>query len=288
MRLDDASPRTWLLAAVAGWALLAWWLAIAGMGARVAPLADDPALLAPLPPMRPAPALRPGPASQYDAIATRPLFSPDRTPQAFFLEGGDDAVQGDGFDYVLTSVLITPQVKLAILQSADGSESLRVRLEQSLDAQPAWRLVGLDERSAVFDGPQGRRTLELRVFDGASGAPTSAAVEAASGDPGARRHPAATAPAAGAARAEAGYRPSPTPAPGAAAATDSSANPEPPAPSAAADPASAGPATEPVTEPATEPAIEQAQMDAIRQRIQARRAALEQPSPPPQPPGNSR
>lgn len=280
MRVDDASLRTWLLAAVAGWALLAWWLAIAGMGARVAPLADDPALLAPLPPMRPAPALRLGPASQYDAIATRPLFSPDRTPQAFFLEGGDDTVQGDGFDYVLTSVLITPQVKLAILQSADGSESLQVRLEQSPDAQPAWRLVGLDERSAVFDGPQGRRTLELRVFDGAGDAPTSAAVEAASGDPGTRRHPAATAPAAEAARAEAGYRPSLAPAPGAATATDSSVDSEPPAAPAASDPSSAG--------PAAEPAIEQAQMDAIRQRIQARRAALEQPSPPPQPPANSR
>ena len=45
MRLDDVSPRTWLFGAAAGWALAAWMLALAGMGGRVVPLADDPSLL---------------------------------------------------------------------------------------------------------------------------------------------------------------------------------------------------------------------------------------------------
>ena len=47
MRIDDAGPRTWLLAGVAGWALVAWLLAVAGMGGRVEPLPDDPTLLQP-------------------------------------------------------------------------------------------------------------------------------------------------------------------------------------------------------------------------------------------------
>ena len=48
VRVDSAGPRTWLLATLAGWALLAWLLALLGMGGRIAPLADDPALLQPL------------------------------------------------------------------------------------------------------------------------------------------------------------------------------------------------------------------------------------------------
>ena len=41
MRLSDAGPRTWLLATVAGWALLAWVLALVGMGGRIGKLPDD-------------------------------------------------------------------------------------------------------------------------------------------------------------------------------------------------------------------------------------------------------
>ena len=169
MRLDDAGPRSWLLAGVAGWALAAWLLALAGMGGRVEPLADDPALLKPLPPARPAPVLRVGPPGQYEAIATRPLFSADRKPQPFYLQGEGDAVEQEAFDYVLTSVLITPRLKLAIIQPADGGMPARVRLDQAPESHPAWRLVGLGERSAVFEGPEGQRTLELRVYDGVGG-----------------------------------------------------------------------------------------------------------------------
>ena len=53
MRVDAAAPRTWLLAAVAAWALLTWLLAVAGMGGRVGVLPDDPTLRQPLPTPRP-------------------------------------------------------------------------------------------------------------------------------------------------------------------------------------------------------------------------------------------
>ena len=85
MRAEDVAPRTWLLAALAGWALLAWVLALAGLGGRVAPLADDPSLLQPLPQLRPSPPERLGPYGQYDAIASRPLFSEDRLAKPFSL-----------------------------------------------------------------------------------------------------------------------------------------------------------------------------------------------------------
>ncbi|RPE79555.1 general secretion pathway protein N [Vulcaniibacterium tengchongense] len=173
MRLDDAGPRTWLLAACAGWALLAWLLALAGMGGRVQPLADDPGQLPPLPqPRPPSAATEIGPLSRYDQFAARPLFTQDRRPKPFVLQGqGDGEAQAADFDYVLTSVLITPGLRMAILQPPDGGDSVRVKLGEAPGSLPAWRLVELDRRGAVFEGPEGRRELNLRVFDGKGGQP---------------------------------------------------------------------------------------------------------------------
>ncbi|MEG3193404.1 hypothetical protein [Lysobacter sp. D1-1-M9] len=271
MRIEDASSRTWLLAAVAGWAVIAWVLALVGMGGRVAPLDDDASLLRPLPGM-PAASVSPlGPPTQYSEIGARPLFARDRQPRPFLLQGDDGAAAGE-FDYVLTSVLISPRVKLAILQSPDGGESVRVRLDQAPESHPAWRLIALEPRSAVFEGPEGRHELELRVYDGVGGqAPTAVSREAP-----------------GRARTDLPIRP-PVPSRAADAAQDS-ASPE-RAPDAAEDAASPG---------ADAPSTDQAQMEAIRQRIQARRDQLRmqapqqtpQPTPPqprnsPRPPAKS-
>ncbi|KGM55181.1 hypothetical protein N799_03860 [Lysobacter arseniciresistens ZS79] len=264
MRIEDAGPRTWLLAGVAGWALLAWVLAAAGMGGRVVPLPDDPTLLQPLPPVRPAPPARLGAPGQYAGIAARPLFSPDRQPAPFFLQGGEEA-ESTAFDYQLTSVMITPRLKLAIIQPADGGESVRVRLGDAPESHPSWRLSGLSERSAVFEGPEGQRTLGLRVFDGVGGArPTEV------GSPS----PDAMSP--GAARPGAGARTSASaaPAPRSDAPADAQAGAN--AEAESAEDASAGAA----------PSPDDARMEAIRARIQARRARLHgEPAPvPPRPP----
>lgn len=267
MRPDDAPPRTWLLAAAAGWALLAWLLALAGMGTRIAALPEDPALLRPLPPLRPAARERLGPLAQYGEIGARPLFATDRRPKAFSLQG---AAEGEGqaaaFDYRLTSVLITPGLKMAILQPPDGSKSVRVRLDEAVETHPGWRLQSLDPRSAVFVGPEGPRTLQLRVFDGQGGQPPT---------------PGSTPPRPPAASANGD-----APADGARTATDAAVppprpilEPPPPArPAAGTAPASPAPAApgKPAAPPASAPMSDQAQMEAIRQRIQARREQLRQ------------
>lgn len=170
MRVDDVAPRTWLLATVAAWALLAWVLALAGMGGHAALLDDDASLLQPLPQPRPSPPDRLGPLDQYGEIATRPLFADDRRAHPFSLQADDDQEQDKGFDYVLTGVLITPQLHMAIVQPIQGGDSVRVKLDTAADEMPAWRLVQLDPRSAVFAGPDGQKTLELRVYDGSGGA----------------------------------------------------------------------------------------------------------------------
>jgi general secretion pathway protein N len=269
MRLDSAGPRTWLLVVVVGWALLAGLLALAGMGSRIEPLPEDPELLEPLPPLRPAPPLRLGPIEQYAVVSQRPLFAEDRRPHPFFLEGQGTAAEDNAFDYVLSSVLITPQLKMAILQprepepGGDG-RSVRVRLDEAPATHPAWRLVELSPRSAVFAGPEGQRTLELRVYDGTGGAPptlVSMAPRTADGfDPDA---PMAPPPPDDGAGEASGPDPVPRPTPA-----------EPPAP----EPVPAEEMSEPAQARPSPPMTEEAQMQAIRQRIQARREQMRRES----------
>lgn len=167
MRLDDAGPRTWLLGATAGWAVALWLLALGGMGGRIAPLPDDPALAQALPVPAAPVAGRLGPASGYVEISGRPLLSPDRRPQPFSLEPeGQGEVVEERFDFVLTGVLLTPGLQMAIVQPAGGGESIRLRVGQSPDGAPSWRLVALSPRGAVFEGPDGQQSLELRSYDG--------------------------------------------------------------------------------------------------------------------------
>jgi general secretion pathway protein N len=241
MRADAIAPRTWLLAAVAGWAVLAWVLALFGLGGRVAPLPDDPSLAAGLPQWHaPADGRLAASLLQYAAVGEHPLFDEERQPRPFHIEGNDAGADNPvTFDFVLTSVLITPTVKMAILQrgGAQGSdEPLRLKLGE---ASNGWRLVDVSPRSAVLDGPQGRYTLELRVFGGVGGEAPTAMLN----------NPPASAPSANAAAAQAASNAA---APGATMQMF-------PRPNAAA----------PVT-------TSEQQLQAIRQRVEERRRQLQQ------------
>lgn len=249
MRTEAFGPRTWLLAGIAAWALLVWLLALFGLGGQIRPLADDPSLAGPLPQLPAQAPERLGPLSDYAQIAARPVTSPDRQPQPFFI-AGEQTEQKREFEYVLSSVLITPKLQLAILQPAGGGEGVRVKVGEAPASQPGWRLVELEPRSAVFDGPDGRRTLELRVFDGAGGMPMTV--------------------------------PAPLPAPPPAGVPRASQVLPPQQSSAAPAPADAPPPAATSAEPVL--STEQ-QMEAIRKRIEARRAQLREqqgasPSPP--------
>lgn len=272
MRVDAASARTWLLAAIAGWAVAAWLLAVLGMGGRIVPLADDPGLIQPIPALPAGSTSRLGPIGQYAEFGVRPLFAEDRRPKPFSLQGGaEGADTGQTFDYVLTGVLITPRLQLATLQSADGSKSERVKLGEAPESLPAWRLSALNARSAVFDGPGEQRTVELRVFDGIGGQPPTATSR--EGQPPGTMAVPVTPPANGNGNGNGtAPRPTSTPAAPTAPATPGAAKPQPAAPAAS-----------------TPQMTEQAQMEAIRQRIQARRAQLrQQQAQPTQPPAQDK
>lgn len=174
MRADSISAKTWLLGAAAAWALCAWLLALLGMGGGVTILEEDPSLLQPLPQAgKPLPE-RLGPLQQYSEIGRRPLFTSDRRPQPFIINPEEEGEVRNDFNYVLTSVMIAPDFRMAILQPREGGDPIRVRVGTAPEAAPGWQLVSLEPRSAVFDGPEGERKLELRVFDGKGGIPPTA------------------------------------------------------------------------------------------------------------------
>ena len=251
MRFDSASPRTWLLGATAAWAVVALLLALFGMGSRIATLPEDAGLVPALPVLPKAAPERLGALAQYGEIVSRPLFADDRRPHPFSLQpqGGEEAKT---FDYVLTSVMITPNFRMAIIQPPDGSSPpLRIKLGEADESLPNWRLQALDARSAVFLGPEGERRLELRVYNGVGGEAPTAITKTDARPEG---QPVIPPPS------------SPAPRP---------ADAEVPGPQGPPVVSQAAPAT-PTRATPNQPMTEQAQMEAIRKRIEARRAQLRQ------------
>ncbi len=262
MRADSLSPKTWLFAGIAGWAVCLWVFALLGLGERLG--ASD----AEQTPQRlPATAIpradRPGPQAQYAEIALRPMFSENRKPQKFVIDGTGDEAQVNTFDYTLTSVMIASGLQLAILKpAADGAQPVRVKVGDAVETAPQWTLASLLPRSATFRGPEGDKVLELRVFNGVGGAvPPPIAQMAAPAGPGGPVGPG---------------NPNMPGQPGIEPAGPQSAPMVPPPPVANAEGDAANVST-------------QVQLDAIRKRIEARRAQLRQqaaqeaqnPAPPP-------
>jgi general secretion pathway protein N len=264
MRADTAGAKTWLLGAIASWALCTWLLALFGLGGHIDRLPEDPALLQALPQARKPPPERLGPLPQYAEIGRRPLFSETRRAQPFFINpDGQDDGKG-GFDFVLTSVLIAPDFRMAILQPSAGGESVRVKVGAAPESAQGWTLSSVDPRNAVFNGPDGERKLELRVFNGEGGEPPTAM--AVGGQNATQLGPGGSAPQP----PPPGGTNAPRP-PQSTPDTDSAVNAVPPT------------SKPPAKEDAVDNQASAEQIDAIRKRIEARRAKLRQEQPPPSP-----
>ena len=175
-RFAQSRPLTWLLAGFCGWAVLLWVGALLGMGGRVAPVEPLPASALPQP--GPATPDRIGPLIRYAEAAARPLFTQDRRPRGFLAsvpEGEGEAAQSASLDFILTGVLISPQVRLAIVQPSGGGEAQRVREGSTPEGANGWRLLEVQPRRVVFEGSSGQVTLDLRAFGGSGPAPAAVA-----------------------------------------------------------------------------------------------------------------
>ena len=204
-RLAQSRPLTWLLAGFLGWALLLWIGALFGMGGRIAPV--EPLPPGALPQPGAATPDRIGPLGQYAEAAARPLFTQDRRPRGFLAsvpEGEGEAAQSASLDFILTGVLISPQVRLAIVQPSGGGEAQRVREGSSPEGAGGWRLLEVQPRRAVFEGSSGQVSLDLRTFGGSGAAPAAVArtPSPASAPPQVAADPVAAPPQSEAARIE--------------------------------------------------------------------------------------
>jgi general secretion pathway protein N len=302
MPVESAGARTWLLAAVALWALATWLLGLAGLGGRIERLPPDPGLVQDLPSVAQPGDARPGPLAQYTESRDRPLFAPDRRPQSFVLDPQAEDAPAD-FEYVLTSVLISPGLEVAIVRPAQGGEPVRLKVGEAAEGAPGWQLASLEPRRAVFEGPDGRRALELRVFDGVGGeppTPISVAPRPSQPQPASTRAPTPTqgstptqAPTPGSRSSSPTSTPTPVTAPpgngarrpaaepvrgeGANGVPESQPTPQPPTPA---------PQTGPPADASGTPSPE-AQVEAIRRRIEERRARMRELGRQGQPPGGS-
>lgn len=104
----------------------------------------------------------------YAVVLDRPIFNDDRKPTRV-----DDAAVADRpeeatakpLNATLTSVIITPKVKLAIVKNNENGESEVVRIGRPLSGeQNGWKLVEVSPRGATFEGQGlGRQALDLAV-----------------------------------------------------------------------------------------------------------------------------
>jgi len=158
---------TLLLSGFTLWAGLVLIVALFGMGGRFNALPVDTSLAKPIPTVkieRKKAVLEP--IEYYAEVGTRPLLMFDRRPGVVQAAPGDES--GAELDVTLGSVLITPNLKMAILRENQGGAVRRVRLGDVVEGT-GWRLVQLDPRRAVLEGPTGQRSFDLLVFNGKGG-----------------------------------------------------------------------------------------------------------------------
>ena len=163
---------TLLLAGFVLWAALVLLVSLFGLGARFNPLPVDMSLAKPIPTVK----INQNrailePVENYAEVGARPLLMFDRRPGIVQAAPGDNS--GAELDVVLGSVLITPNLKMAIFRENQGGAVRRVRLGDAIEGT-GWRLVQLDPRRAVLEGPTGQRSLDLLVYNGKGGEPPTA------------------------------------------------------------------------------------------------------------------
>lgn len=137
--------------AVALAALLLLLLSGVGSSARWSP----PRPLPPLPPASRANLPQPKLLQQFSVVWQKPLFNPDRRPLARAAAGGSDLG-----DLELTGIIITPDLRMAMLHDKNGNQEIRLRQGASLP-DGSVTLVEVHQRSAVFDSAAGRTELKL-------------------------------------------------------------------------------------------------------------------------------
>jgi len=114
-----------------------------------------PRALPPLQPGNSAELPPPKPLQQFSMVWQKPLFNPDRRPTAHAAAGNSNLG-----DLELTGIIITPDLRMALLHDKNANREIRLRQGASLP-DGSVTLVEVQQRSAVFDSSAGRTELKL-------------------------------------------------------------------------------------------------------------------------------
>ena len=111
---------------------------------------------------------------EYAIVLDRPIFNEDRQPTPVTdtaASAKSEEATAKPLNATLTSIILTPDVKLAIVKNNDTGESEVIRIGRPLAGeQNGWKLVEVSPRGATFEGQGlGRQALELAVNESSSG-----------------------------------------------------------------------------------------------------------------------
>lgn len=115
--------------------------------------------------------------TEYGEVLARPLFNESRAPEEQPPTEGEGTMTTAALNVTLTGVVITHDVKIAMVKDNATGKTVRVKLGQPLEGdQSGWTLAELKARGAVFDGAGlGRQELELTVDTKGAPAPEAPA-----------------------------------------------------------------------------------------------------------------
>ena len=149
---EGLRPLTLLLGGAALWALCLLILALGGLGTNFPP----PTVAAAPPPLPNVAMAR----AESASVPTRSMRWSPRPLMNGTSQAGRNPVASEAnaseLDVTLTSVSITPSMKLAILTDNKDGGSRRVRLGEAVEGS-GWRLVALEPRRAILEGATGQR-----------------------------------------------------------------------------------------------------------------------------------
>ncbi|MDZ4814375.1 MAG: hypothetical protein SGI99_17455 [Pseudomonadota bacterium] len=112
---------------------------------------------------------------EYAPVLEHPVFNESREPTPVEEVGTEAGAEptAQPINVTLTSIIMTPKVKLAIVRDNNTGQSTVIKVGASLEGeQSGWKLVEVRPRNAVFEGQGlGRQDLELLVDASARAAP---------------------------------------------------------------------------------------------------------------------
>ncbi|HSX61137.1 MAG TPA: type II secretion system protein N [Tahibacter sp.] len=118
------------------------------------------------------------PDSEFAEVRQRPIFNDDRKPTPIVEDVKVVDAPTAPLNITLTGIILTPDVKLAMVRDNGKNEAVSLRVGMPLPGEQAgWTLTEIRSRSVVFKNPQDETSeVELEVAPGLTVPPSARAV----------------------------------------------------------------------------------------------------------------